>query len=248
MNVCVTRVQPYLPSQTPPGLRSYRRKDLEQKRGDGRGQRKSTDRVYDYDTYNDLGDPDDGADKARPVLGGSKQFPYPRRCRTGRPMSTKGNMRSRRPQGHRWTMSGIGCSRGIACVFRRPEDGDEEWRQLRAEGRGVLGGEAAAVLGEDAAVGAPRRRAGRAVHAHRPRPRLPVLLRHRQAVRGRGRAAQGRAARIPRRRPAPPAAEAPRQPRRPGPPLRQARQCQEYVLHSCLFSEQNCTSRRNFLL
>ncbi|PAN36254.1 hypothetical protein PAHAL_6G260300 [Panicum hallii] len=81
--------KPYLPSQTPPGLRSYRRKDLEQKRGDGRGQRKSTDRVYDYDTYNDLGDPDDGADKARPVLGGSKQFPYPRRCRTGRPMSTK---------------------------------------------------------------------------------------------------------------------------------------------------------------
>ncbi|KAG2579853.1 hypothetical protein PVAP13_6NG315500 [Panicum virgatum] len=87
--LCVTRVQPYLPSQTPPGLRSYRRKDMEQKRGDGRGQRKSTDRVYDYDTYNDLGDPDNGADKARPVLGGSKQFPYPRRCRTGRPMSTK---------------------------------------------------------------------------------------------------------------------------------------------------------------
>ncbi|RLN03699.1 putative lipoxygenase 8, chloroplastic [Panicum miliaceum] len=81
--------KPYLPSQTPAGLRSYRRKDLEQKRGDGRGQRKSTDRVYDYDTYNDLGDPDNGADKARPVLGGSKQFPYPRRCRTGRPMSTK---------------------------------------------------------------------------------------------------------------------------------------------------------------
>lgn len=83
------RVQPYLPSQTPPGLRSYRNKDLEEKRGDGRGQRKSTDRIYDYDTYNDLGDPENDADKARPVLGGSKQFPYPRRCRTGRPMSTK---------------------------------------------------------------------------------------------------------------------------------------------------------------
>jgi len=81
--------KPYLPSQTPPGLLSYRRKDLEQKRGDGSGQRKSTDRVYGYDTYNDLGDPDNGADKARPVLGGTKQFPYPRRCRTGRPMSTK---------------------------------------------------------------------------------------------------------------------------------------------------------------
>jgi lipoxygenase len=80
--------QPYLPGQTPAGLRSYRNKDLEQKRGDGRGERKSTDRIYDYDTYNDLGDPDsDAGKKARPVLGGSAQFPYPRRCRTGRPMS-----------------------------------------------------------------------------------------------------------------------------------------------------------------
>ncbi|CAL5005384.1 unnamed protein product [Urochloa decumbens] len=81
--------KPYLPSQTPAGLRSYRKEDLEEKRGDGRGQRKSGDRIYDYDTYNDLGDPDNNADKARPVLGGSKQFPYPRCCRTGRPMSTK---------------------------------------------------------------------------------------------------------------------------------------------------------------
>ncbi|KAF8690140.1 hypothetical protein HU200_041380 [Digitaria exilis] len=82
-------VQPYLPSQTPAGLVSYRKKDLEEKRGNGHGERKSTDRIYDYDTYDDLGDPDANPDKARPVLGGSKQFPYPRRCRTGRPMSTK---------------------------------------------------------------------------------------------------------------------------------------------------------------
>ncbi|CAO2192023.1 unnamed protein product [Urochloa humidicola] len=81
--------KPYLPSETPAGLRSYRKKDLEEKRGDGTGQRKSTDRIYDYATYNDLGDPDNDANKARPVLGGTKQFPYPRRCRTGRPMSTK---------------------------------------------------------------------------------------------------------------------------------------------------------------
>ncbi|GJN03936.1 hypothetical protein PR202_ga21436 [Eleusine coracana subsp. coracana] len=77
--------KPYLPSQTPAGLLSYRKKDLEQKRGNGRGQRKSTDRIYDYDVYNDLANPDSNADLARPVLGGSKQFPYPRRCRTGRP-------------------------------------------------------------------------------------------------------------------------------------------------------------------
>lgn len=82
-------VQPYLPGQTPPGLRSYRSKDLEEKRGDGRGERKPSDRIYDYATYNDLGDPDSDAAKARPVLGGSAQFPYPRRCRTGRPMSAK---------------------------------------------------------------------------------------------------------------------------------------------------------------
>nr|CAB3483440.1 unnamed protein product [Digitaria exilis] len=81
--------KPYLPSQTPAGLVSYRKKDLEEKRGNGHGERKSTDRIYDYDTYDDLGDPDANPDKARPVLGGSKQFPYPRRCRTGRPMSTK---------------------------------------------------------------------------------------------------------------------------------------------------------------
>lgn len=85
-------MQPYLPSQTPAGLRSYRKKDLEQKRGNGQGQRKSTDRIYDYDVYNDLGNPDSNADLARPVLGGNKQFPYPRRCRTGRPPTKTGTV------------------------------------------------------------------------------------------------------------------------------------------------------------
>ncbi|KAF7056054.1 hypothetical protein CFC21_063508 [Triticum aestivum] len=85
-----TTVQPYLPSQTPPGLQSYRKKDLVKKRGDGTGQRKATDRVYDYDVYNDLGSGEEpGAGGARSVLGGNEQFPYPRRCRTGRPRSIK---------------------------------------------------------------------------------------------------------------------------------------------------------------
>nr|XP_043608959.1 lipoxygenase 2, chloroplastic-like [Erigeron canadensis] len=77
----------YLPSETPQGLKSLRQKDLESLRGNGEGERKSYERIYDYDTYNDIGDPDANSDLARPVLGG-KKHPYPRRCRTGRKMSS----------------------------------------------------------------------------------------------------------------------------------------------------------------
>nr|CAD1831334.1 unnamed protein product [Ananas comosus var. bracteatus] len=79
----------YLPSQTPSGLERFRKKELANMRGDGTGERKPFERIYDYDTYNDLGDPDKSEDLARPVLGGSKEFPYPRRCRTGRPRTKK---------------------------------------------------------------------------------------------------------------------------------------------------------------
>ena len=75
--------QPYLPSETPSGLRALRERELKDLRGDGTGVRKLSDRVYDYDIYNDLGNPDKGIDYARPALGGEK-IPYPRRCRTGR--------------------------------------------------------------------------------------------------------------------------------------------------------------------
>ncbi|PWA53964.1 lipoxygenase [Artemisia annua] len=78
----------YLPSETPEALKSLRTKDLESLRGNGQGERKSTDRIYDYDVYNDLGAPDLLLSLARPVLGGD-EHPYPRRCRTGRPMSSK---------------------------------------------------------------------------------------------------------------------------------------------------------------
>ncbi|XP_062083950.1 linoleate 13S-lipoxygenase 2-1, chloroplastic-like [Humulus lupulus] len=74
----------YLPSQTPGGLKNLREKDLKSVRGDGEGKRKSFERIYDYDVYNDLGNPDKSDDLKRPVLGG-KERPYPRRCRTGRP-------------------------------------------------------------------------------------------------------------------------------------------------------------------
>ncbi|CAK9146782.1 unnamed protein product [Ilex paraguariensis] len=78
----------YLPSQTPSGLKKLREKDLTLVRGDGQGERKAFERIYDYDVYNDLGDPDSSDDLKRPVLGG-KEHPYPRRCRTGRPRTEK---------------------------------------------------------------------------------------------------------------------------------------------------------------
>ncbi|KAI9082409.1 hypothetical protein K1719_035832 [Acacia pycnantha] len=85
----------YLPSQTPSGLRKLREEELVAVRGNGDGERKSTDRIYDYDFYNDLGDPDSDIDLARPVLGGSLH-PYPRRCRTGRsPSSSDPNSEKR---------------------------------------------------------------------------------------------------------------------------------------------------------
>ncbi|XP_071725184.1 linoleate 13S-lipoxygenase 2-1, chloroplastic-like [Rutidosis leptorrhynchoides] len=76
----------YLPTETPSGLRRLREEELATLRGTGQGERKSSERIYDYDVYNDLGNPDSDADKKRPVLGG-KELPYPRRCRTGRPRS-----------------------------------------------------------------------------------------------------------------------------------------------------------------
>ncbi|VAI26943.1 unnamed protein product [Triticum turgidum subsp. durum] len=66
----------YLPSKTPEGMKRLRRSELLAIRGDGTGERKPHQRIYDYDVYNDLGN-------KRPVLGGEKR-PYPRRCRTGR--------------------------------------------------------------------------------------------------------------------------------------------------------------------
>ncbi|XP_071712286.1 lipoxygenase 2, chloroplastic-like [Rutidosis leptorrhynchoides] len=81
----------YLPSETPNALLQLRAKDLESLRGNGQGERKSPERIYDYDVYNDLGAPDLSMALARPVLGG-EEHPYPRRCRTGRNMSSKDPM------------------------------------------------------------------------------------------------------------------------------------------------------------
>ncbi|KAH0775254.1 hypothetical protein KY290_012391 [Solanum tuberosum] len=78
----------YIPSQTPSGVKRLRERELVTLRGDGFGERKKYERIYDYDVYNDIGDPDGNNNGKRPILGG-KQLPYPRRCRTGRSRSKK---------------------------------------------------------------------------------------------------------------------------------------------------------------
>lgn len=80
-----------MPSETPRGVRELREEELRKIRGDGKGVRKKSDREYDFDLYNDLGNPDKGKDHQRPIFGGDQLYPYPRRCRTGRPSSITGS-------------------------------------------------------------------------------------------------------------------------------------------------------------
>lgn len=84
--------QVYLPAATPAGLKDLRQSELTLLRGNGKGIRQDQDRIYDYDVYNDLGNPDLIPSSKRAPLGGNKDLPYPRRIRTGRPHSISGRM------------------------------------------------------------------------------------------------------------------------------------------------------------
>lgn len=88
----IPSLQTYLPGETPPPLSKYREEELENLRGDGTGERKEWERVYDYACYNDLSEPKKGPKYVRSILGGSSEHPYPRRIRTGRPPTREGQI------------------------------------------------------------------------------------------------------------------------------------------------------------
>ncbi|KAM7523126.1 hypothetical protein LguiA_013028 [Lonicera macranthoides] len=70
--------------ETPAPIKKYREQELVMLRGTSTGMLEEWERVYGYAYYNDLGDPDKGPETARPVLGGSSEYPYPRRGGIGR--------------------------------------------------------------------------------------------------------------------------------------------------------------------
>ncbi|EFJ46750.1 hypothetical protein VOLCADRAFT_105416 [Volvox carteri f. nagariensis] len=84
----------YLPKDTPTGMVEERKDDLNTLRGTHASRddkRKETDRIYWYQTYNDLGT----SDLSRPNLGNNKDLPYPRRIATNR--GNEGDGREKAP-------------------------------------------------------------------------------------------------------------------------------------------------------
>ncbi|GLI71453.1 hypothetical protein VaNZ11_016671 [Volvox africanus] len=77
----------YLPKDTPPTLADERRDELRAMQGTPETrveERKETDRIYWFQTYNDLSSGKVDNKLVRPVLGNSKKLPYPRRLASNR--------------------------------------------------------------------------------------------------------------------------------------------------------------------
>lgn len=68
---------PLLPSQTPKPIKVLREAELAHLSTDDGQERSGSDRIYEYDLYNDLSNTEDSGE--RQPWGGSKDRPYPRR-------------------------------------------------------------------------------------------------------------------------------------------------------------------------
>ncbi|KAM1549405.1 hypothetical protein ACFX1Z_010460 [Malus domestica] len=82
----------YISSDTPVPLQKFREEELKNLRGDDDDEKRELrewDRVYGYAYYDDLGKPYKGLEYERPTLGGSSDFPYPRRVKIGRQATEK---------------------------------------------------------------------------------------------------------------------------------------------------------------
>ncbi|KAI9120076.1 hypothetical protein K1719_009045 [Acacia pycnantha] len=92
----------YPSRKTPKGrLKELRKEELERMRGNGEsGERKEWERIYEYEVYNDLGEPQN----PRPALGRSRWYPYPRRLRTGRQPSSSSMSSESRPESMLWNI------------------------------------------------------------------------------------------------------------------------------------------------
>ncbi|KAK7828132.1 linoleate 13s-lipoxygenase 3-1 [Quercus suber] len=86
---CDLNLANIIPCETPVGLKELRDEELRELRGDRKGLRMPSDKIYYYDVYNDLGDPVEGFEYMRPTLEGEKN-PHPRCCCTRCPHTSTG--------------------------------------------------------------------------------------------------------------------------------------------------------------
>ncbi|GMH44390.1 hypothetical protein BSKO_12342 [Bryopsis sp. KO-2023] len=84
---------PRLPKDVPAPVYELQKAELEVIRTRDGKTRSGNERIFDYDVYNDLGQPEGPLKRA--ILGGSKESPFPRRLRTGRPLASDGKTETR---------------------------------------------------------------------------------------------------------------------------------------------------------